>query len=116
MGDVSKHFNRKEFECRCGCGFAAVDVRLLEVLELVRVTFNKSVNITSACRCDAHNASVGGKSKSKHRLGIAADIVVRDVKPGEVYELLDSLYPNMYGLGNYETFTHLDVRKDRARW
>ena len=30
---VSKNFSRYEFECQCGCGFAAADVTLLEALE-----------------------------------------------------------------------------------
>ena len=27
MGDLSENFSRSEFECKCGCGFATVDVR-----------------------------------------------------------------------------------------
>jgi hypothetical protein len=46
----------------------------------------------------------------------AADIVVRGKTPREVYEYLDERYPNKYGIGSYETFTHIDTRVKKARW
>ena len=114
---ISNYFTRKEFECKCGCGFATVDVELLEVLEFVRVSFNKPVTINSACRCDSHNSSVGGADGSKHKLGIAADIVVKDIDPLDVYKFLDAAYPVSYGIGKYNSFTHIDVRSGyKARW
>lgn len=116
MGDISKNFNRKEFACKCGCGFATVDVSLLNVLEVVRERFNSSVTINSACRCAEHNKAIGGSYRSKHKQGIAADIVVKGVDPSEVYIFLDEYSPNSYGVGKYDTFTHIDVRYCKARW
>ena len=115
MGDISKNFSRSEFCCKC-CDFSAVDVKLIEVLEIVRAQFKKPVKITSACRCEVYNYVVGGADNSKHKLGMAADIIVKDVDPGKVYEFLDLLQPNKYGIGSYKTFTHIDVREDKARW
>ena len=112
----SKYFRRKEFECSCGCGFNTVDVDLLDVVEDVREHFDTPVTINSACRCVSHNHSVGGSAKSKHLLGIAADIVVLDVSPERVYNYLDNKYPNSKGLGSYSNFTHIDVRDTKARW
>ncbi len=116
MAKLSAHFNRSEFECSCGCGFSTVDVALLRVLEEVREHFGKSTTINSAARCASHNEAIGGAAGSKHKLGIAADIVVSGVSPSEVYDYIDSEYPNYYGLGSYETFTHVDVREGKARW
>jgi uncharacterized protein YcbK (DUF882 family) len=116
MAKLSAHFNRSEFECSCGCGFATVDVELIKVLEEVRVHFGKSTIINSSARCAKHNKAVGGATGSKHKLGIAADIVVIGASTGEVYDYIDSTYPDKYGLGMYNTFTHVDVRKDKARW
>ena len=113
---ISKYFTRKEFECKCGCGFAAVDVELLQVLVLVRKHFGLPVIITSACRCERHNVAVGGTVNSKHKLGIAADIQVKGVDPTEIFDFLHGHAPNKLGLGLYDTFTHIDVRKDKARW
>ena len=113
---ITENFSRDEFAFKCGCGFDAVDIELVNVLEIVRKRFNKPVKINSACRCAKHNKKVGGSENSKHRLGIAADIVVSDTKPSDVYSFLCGYAPNKYGIGSYETFTHIDVRQDKARW
>ncbi len=113
---LNQYFDRSEFECRCSCGFSTVDVELLAVLTTVREHFNSPVTINSSCRCERHNELVGGTTGSKHKLGIAADIVVKGVSTGEVYDFLDRHEPNKYGLGWYETFTHIDVRTTKARW
>lgn len=116
MGDISENFSRSEFACKCGCGFATVDIDLVHTLEVVRKRFKSPVKINSACRCDEHNESIGGAYGSKHKQGIAADIVVKDVHPDQVYNFLDLFMPNSYGVGKYNTFTHIDVRKNKARW
>ncbi len=116
MGDISKNFSRSEFMCKCNCGFSTVDIELIKVLEIVRGHFDAPVKINSACRCELHNTAIGGSYGSKHKQGIAADITVMGVKPYAVYRFLDGYAPNKYGLGLYETFTHLDIRKLKARW
>jgi len=113
---MNKYFKRAEFSCKCGCGFEVADHELLELLSVVRVRFNAPVIINSACRCAKHNNAVGGASSSKHLLGIAADISVKGVSPSEVYGFIDSAYPDSYGIGKYDTFTHVDVRRYKARW
>jgi len=121
---ISKNFSRSEFECKCGCGFAAVDAELLRVLEFVRDHFDKPVYINSACRCPDHNKAVGGKPSnpedktkgSKHLVGIAADIRVKDIDPGNVYLFLSRFFDGKYGIGRYSSFTHIDVRAENERW
>ena len=58
MGDISENFSRSEFACRCGCGFATVDVELIKTLEVVRKQFNKPIKINSSCRCEEHNERI----------------------------------------------------------
>ena len=116
MQQVSKYFKRKEFACKCGCGFDTVDVDLLRVLEDVREWFNSPVSINSACRCTTHNKKVGGRESSQHLKGRASDIVVKGITPEEVYEYIDSKYIDTLGLGSYNTFTHIDSRSYKARW
>lgn len=111
----TKHFKKSEFACK-HCGEVKPNSELMAVLELVRVHFNKPVTITSSYRCPAHNAAVGGAPKSKHLEGIAADIQVRDTDPKMVYQFIDSIFPNSYGLGGYNSFTHVDTRSAKARW
>jgi uncharacterized protein YcbK (DUF882 family) len=112
----SDYFNRKEFACKCGCGFATVDVELLEVLEEARAFFNQPIIINSACRCISHNHEIGGRPKSKHTQGIACDIVVKNVEPNVVQRYFLGKYSSRYGIGSYKTFTHIDIRADKARW
>jgi uncharacterized protein YcbK (DUF882 family) len=110
----STHFQRSEFACKCGCNFDTVDYELLRCLEYIREHFDKPVIINSACRCPTHNANVGGGQKSQHLLGRAADIVVQDTDPQEVYTLADQM--EVGGLGEYDSFTHIDTRVFYARW
>lgn len=117
MGDLSKHFNREEFKCKCGnCNFDTVDYELVRVLESIREYFDSPVTINSACRCARHNANVGGVPKSKHLYGIAADIVVKHTIPAYIQEYLKATCPEKYGIGCYNDFTHIDVRQKKARW
>lgn len=116
MGNISTHFNRSEFACKCGCGFDAVDKELLEVLEDVRVHFNAPVTLDCACRCATHNREVGGEDHSQHLLGKAADIKVSGHTPSEVQDYLRGKYPSKYGVGRYSAFTHIDVRSTAANW
>jgi uncharacterized protein YcbK (DUF882 family) len=120
VGDLSRHFSRFEFACKCGECYKStsptVDIGLVEMLEAVRTHFKQAVTITSGNRCVTHNNSLKNSSmKSQHLSGRAADIKVRFVKPHRVYEWLDQEFP-ISGLGNYKNFTHLDSRLTKARW
>lgn len=116
MGDISKHFSRREFECSCGCGFNVVDKELLEVLEDVREWFKKPVQITGGNRCQKHNIQVGGALKSMHVFGMACDFKVQGVHEDMIAEYLENTYPDRYGIGRYDGRTHVDVRDIIARW
>jgi len=116
---LSKHFNRYEFECHCGkCDLIEPSQELLTVLEDVRVHFNRPTTIMSGYRCKAHNKAVGGAKRSKHKLGIAADIIVSGIAPYKVHKYLTNKYVGYYGIGRYSKFTHIDVRskKGGSRW
>lgn len=116
MMNISQHFKRSEFACKCGCGFDDVNLKLIEVLEGVRNHFNAPVYINSGCRCQRHNHAVGGKPNSQHLLGNASDIKVKGVAPEDVAGYLESKYPDKFGIGRYKTFTHIDVRSVKSRW
>jgi uncharacterized protein YcbK (DUF882 family) len=116
MGDISKHFFRSEFACKCGCGQDTVDAELLTVLERVRTHFDAVIVINSGNRCPKYNKKIGGSKNSQHIYSRAADHVVHGVNPRDVQEQLDDWYPGRYGIGSYETFTHIDTRGYRARW
>lgn len=118
---ISPHFTRQEFACRCGCGFDAVDIELVMVLEDVRRCFiGSSIRITSPCRCPKHNTKVGGSKNSKHMQGTAADFQVvingKIINQDIVADYLIGMYPDMYGIGRYNHRTHIDMRATKARW
>ena len=104
-----KNFTRREFACKCGCGFDTVDYSLIKVLGIVREHFGVPVTVTSGARCLAHNESVGGVSTSQHTKGRAADIVVRGVDPAVVAGYVKGRFPSA-SIGTYDTFTHIDTR------
>ena len=117
MGDLSEHFNRSEFSCKCGCGQDTVDAELIRVLEDLRQSLRGAIMINSGCRCERHNASEGGSPGSQHIRGKAADIVVSGVDADTVAECLEDKYPGKYGIGRYPGRTHIDVRSGPpARW
>ena len=116
MSQISKHFDRREFACHCGCGFDTVDTELLKILEDLRDWFDKPIYINSGCRCKARNKRIMGSSKSMHLWGRAADIEIQNVPPNEVANYLESRYIYSYGIGRYNTFTHVDSRDAKARW
>lgn len=111
-------FIQSEFDCKCGeCGETTYNLALRIILEDVRNHFDVPVIITSAKRCEKHNAVVGGAPGSKHKTGEASDIKVSGVKPEEVYDYLNSqVYAEFIGVGLYSTFVHVDVRGHAARW
>ena len=117
MGDLSAHFSRHEFACKCGCGFDTVDVVLNRVLELVRRHFKAPVIVSGRNRCPFQNAATPGAARgSLHTEGKAADIKVEGVTPEAVYDFLDKKFPKTFGIGLYNNRVHIDVRAIKARW
>ena len=47
---------------------------------------------------------------------MGADIKVDGVAPHRVFDALDDAFPGQYGIGLYEFYVHIDIRKDKARW
>jgi len=47
---------------------------------------------------------------------MACDIVVQDVSPADVQQYVLEKYEDSKGIGLYGTFTHIDVRENKARW
>jgi uncharacterized protein YcbK (DUF882 family) len=118
MGDVSKNFSRREFACKCGCGFNAVDIGLLAGLQALRDLSGSAITITSACRCESHNKKVGGASKSLHVKAKAADIVIHGLTPREMAALAERV--DVFQKGAIITYTkkgfiHVDVRGIKYR-
>lgn len=112
---LAKNFSRKEFACKCGCGFDTVDTKLIEVLQWLREEVNVPITITSGCRCVKHNKLIGGVYGSQHTLGRAADIQVYGYDSSYIHDLLDEVFENNISLGEYDSFVHVDTRTDSGR-
>jgi len=107
MGDLSKHFSRYEFVCRCGCGKDDVFPGLIDALEKLRSIYGKPIRILSGLRCEKYNLKVGGVSNSAHLRGKAADILVPSSE--DRYVLLKAALGIFRRVGVYHGFLHLDV-------
>ena len=120
MSRLNMYFKRKEFACRCGCGFDTVDATLLEVLTDLRDFIGEPIVINSGCRCAKHNSDEGGAKNSQHLYGKAADIRFQSSSktPLEaIHSYLISKYPDLFGIAIEGRFVHIDVRSGKAaRW
>tara|TARA_R100001463_G_scaffold33802_2_gene74638 strand:- start:271 stop:663 length:393 start_codon:yes stop_codon:yes gene_type:complete len=121
---MTQNFKKSEFECKCGCEMPLdiyMNLNLVaKQLEILRKHFDEPIRINSAYRCAAHNKKVGGSLRSQHKLGTATDIVVRGLHSHDVFDEIEKLRKEGKitegGLGKYDSFTHFDLRKNRARW
>ena len=92
-----------------------MDAGLLIVAEVIRSEIG-AYTPNSACRCSMHNKAISGRSNSKHLIGRAIDVPTNN--PKKLFDFLDNLYPNTYGIGLYskQGFIHIDTRNQKARW
>jgi len=116
-------FSPSEFACKCG-GDCEPDMdrirHLAWVLHAIRERTGGPIRVNSGYRCPEHNAKVGGVANSQHVQSRAADIVVDGANPRDVAAIINMMMiegeiPNG-GIGNYSTFTHVDIRHKPARW
>lgn len=107
------NFSAAELACRCGCGEYYHSPADLDSLQGVRTGLGVSVNLSSAHRCDLHNARVGGAPFSEHKMKIAFDIKLQGHDPET---LLRACIRNGFdSFGYYGMFLHTDRRPGR-RW
>jgi len=59
-----------------------------EVLEKIRIRFNRPIHILSGYRCPELNTAVGGAKNSQHISGHAADIRVGEVNNWDVWHYI----------------------------
>ena len=120
---LTNNFNLDEFKCKCGCEMTRDVIenifKLSDELQVLR-DLNNAIHINSAYRCKKHNSSIGSKDTSQHVLGKAADITIKDMSPSEVVDAIENSISEKKvkfgGLGRYNTFTHVDIRDNKARW
>ena len=129
MGDMSAHFDRREFACKCGCGRNDINVDLVNKLESVfdylarTPTGCKCCIITSGIRCPTYSPTVKGFSTDAHTKSIAADCVFyqsngKPYAPETVAAVAEKIGFN--GIGLMDGAIHLDSRNGKnyvnAHW
>lgn len=117
MGDLSTHFSKREFACKCGKSHDfTMDGELIKKLEkLHSLTGATAIYITSGFRCPVWSKSVGGYFNDAHTKGIAADIVIdgkyNRMSSDAVAEAAERV--GFTGIGIIDsTAVHVDVRNN----
>ncbi len=114
MEKITQNFNREEFTCNCGCGFMDINHFLVNRLQVIRDIINLPMMITSGCRCENWNKTVGGKPHSLHLMGLAADWWVEDYSMKHVALMLHE-WSGGFHFYEEENFIHCDLGIKR-RW
>ncbi|MFA4904908.1 MAG: DUF882 domain-containing protein [Candidatus Margulisiibacteriota bacterium] len=114
MGDLSDHFNLKDFLCKCKeCrgGEYKIHLGLVGALELIAEHFQKPVKVLIGFWCEAYNEKLKKEKLSYHVKGKAAHIAIEGVPLAEVFKFAETV-PELHGLGFYPqgNFIHVDTR------
>ena len=96
--------------------------KLANQLQYVRDYIDEPIYINIGYRPRWYEIAQGRSGNSQHVYGKAADIRADETTPKLMYEIIEDLISKgeilQGGLGSptYDTFTHYDIRKKRARW
>jgi uncharacterized protein YcbK (DUF882 family) len=118
---MGSYFTTDEFKCPCDCGFGTkehhIDKKLIEMLNLLRITYGQPLVVTSGARCEEYNRSIGGVVDSAHtphhtlKTCRAADILVRSGLERH-FLVKYALEIGFQRIGNALNFVHLDTARD----
>ncbi|MEE8240108.1 MAG: D-Ala-D-Ala carboxypeptidase family metallohydrolase [Nitrospirales bacterium] len=117
MGDLSKHFDRAELECKCGCGEMKFTLEAIECLEDLRQEYGVPMRISSGYRCPTHNDAVSSTGLTgPHTIWVLDNVTVDVLEFGpNVYDLVEAAIAYQFtGIGLSQKdeiskrFIHLD--------
>lgn len=124
-GQLTAHFNVREFDCKDGRRVPAIAVPALtllcrRILEPMRTRYGPAI-VLSAYRPADYNARIGGAKYSQHiyeltPASVAADMTFATGNPQAWAAYADTLGAG--GVGRYDRsmFVHVDNRPEPARW
>lgn len=93
------NFRAKEIWCPC-CKQIKMDknsAEFLDMLQELRIWYNKSMQINSCYRCEKFNKKIGGHKRSNHLNQTAADIAIPTDIQNASHERLQQWRDNMLG-------------------
>lgn len=110
-----KNFKKSEYKCKCKgkyCdGFPSeVSMRLVMANQYLRNYYDVAVKLTSGVRCTTHNTNVGGVKKSRHLLGRASDLNIKDKAASEIRKKVKELPFINYSYDITKKEIHVDVK------
>jgi len=113
------NFSEEEFKCS-HCGACEMDADALSKLQLLRISYNKPMRITSGYRCPEHPIEAARTARGgvgAHTTGKAFDIAV---DRGDAHKLLKlAMSFNFSGIGVQQKgdgrFIHLDTVKNHDK-
>ena len=124
MGNLTENFSTWEFACKC-CEKLPTPEELKPLSEALQQLHDHiqadrgeeiPIHINCGYRCPRHNREVGGSETSRHMIFMAADCTALPLTPIELAKYAEQIPAfEQSGIGIYDTFTHLDVNRDR-RW
>lgn len=109
------NFTPYEISCN-GTGVLYVDPEAMDKLQALRDLCGYAFTPTSAYRTEAHNAVIGGATRSMHLLGIAFDVPAIGMSVAELGQLAASVGFKGIGLYTRKNFVHMDARPWREVW
>jgi zinc D-Ala-D-Ala carboxypeptidase len=107
------NFKPEEIACK-GSGSILIIPEALDKLQKLRDKIGKPLIINSAYRSPSHNKEVGGSPNSQHLFGIAFDISLQEHNREDLTRAAEDV--GFMGVGQYNTFIHVDDRGVKARW
>lgn len=118
---VSKDFKAYEFDCPCDhCTATPIEMKLIEMLQVLRDEIGFPVKITSGYRCAAYQEDLKrrgyetAKGISQHELGAAVDIKTGHHTGEELEKFARQVGFMAVGVGKH--WVHIDLRPEHHRW
>ena len=110
-----KYFTHKEFDSPDAQGSGQLmNEELLNMLDIVRKKYGKSIVINSGYRTVEHNTKIGGTPASSNTKGLAVDIACNNST--DRFKLEGILREvGFKRIGIAKTFIHADIDKDKAQ-
>lgn len=122
-GRVQSVLELNELHCKCDfedCSFTIINPALLEAFKKLRIAFNEPLRITSAYRCQRHNAVTGGVKNSYHMKGMALDVqpwnYIDEQDIQAKLRLIEKMSLHCFNFVlRYKKFVHVDVGHKRSK-
>ena len=80
---LTDHLNSFELDCKCtykNCKRTLVTIKVIDSFAATRLEFGDAVVVNSGFRCQNHNYDIVGMRDSKHKLGLALDLVPKNME------------------------------------